>query len=275
VFQAFHDPGHHLSEAELVVRLAALPLQLFGKELLVAQRPIFKKLGHANNRGPGGRVRPGDLGDEPNMPHMDTAYGNVSNDYLIITNDSPAEEGGESYCLDGLRLVNRLPPHLRAALDSVIMIHGGAFVARGFTGTTHGERAAEQHRRGTACDDVLAVCSPVLTTTPGGRPCLCTPTGGGIRNRDGTGGLWNFLALPSPDQPAAQVRIGHELMRALVELILAAAPHAPRFVLPRGNYLVVDNYRAVDKPSPCFSHCACALAGPAFTMRQFSVGRWV
>lgn len=243
VFQAFRDPAHQLTEAQLVEHLAGLPQLLFGTDLLVAQKPISKKLGFANNRGPGGRTRPGDLGVEPNMPHMDTAYGNVSNDYLIITNDAPAEQGGESFCLDGYRLVEGLPPRLREALESVSMIHGGGFVGASLPGKTWGEKAQNQYTRGAARDDVRAVCSPVLTTTPLGRRCLCTPTGGGIKHEDGSGGLWNFLAAPEPGQSQEQISAGRELMSAMVDLVVAAEPHAPRFTLQRGQYLVVDNYR--------------------------------
>eukprot|EP01043_Picozoa_sp_COSAG02_P092504 COSAG02_NODE_29113_length_576_cov_0.595388_1_plen_136_part_10 len=59
-----------LSEDEVVAHISALPSLLFGDRLLYALPPVCKRLGKGS-----GRERPGDLGVEPNSPHMDTAYG--------------------------------------------------------------------------------------------------------------------------------------------------------------------------------------------------------
>jgi hypothetical protein len=223
VYQAFRDTERRLTEAELVARLACIPAELFGDDLVFAQPPISKNLGIEPNVGAGGRTRPGDLGMEPNSPHMDTAYGIASQDYLIITNDEPAEQGGESYLLDGYSLIDGLHPSLRAALTDVEMVHGGGFVRRG---------------------EIASQTSPCLVTHPNsGRLCLCTPTGGGIRNEDGSGGLSNYLAEPAPGQPPELMRAGTDLAPALHVLVLLAEPHAPRFTLQRGQYLIADNYR--------------------------------
>ena len=68
-----------LTEDEVVAHIAAVPSRLFGRRLVHALPPVCKRLGEGS-----GRERPGDLGAERNSPHMDTAYGSASNDYLIL-----------------------------------------------------------------------------------------------------------------------------------------------------------------------------------------------
>jgi hypothetical protein len=193
IYQAFRDPASLLSEDELTAALAAVAPTVFGAHLAVAQPPIFKRLGIQ----PSGksRTRPGDLGMEPNLPHMDTAYGMLSNDWLILANDAPAAEGGESCLLDGYALIDGLAPPMRRASESVQMDHGGGLVAspRPHPGTTEGPDP------GPSC--------PVLSFTPDGRRVLCTPTGGGIKNEDGTGGITNWVSAPSAAQPLAQIEV--------------------------------------------------------------------
>ena len=114
------------------------------------------------------------------------------------------------------------------------MLHwgGGNFVAQ--------ER--NQFVAGPAREGVAAVRCPCLTFTgPGRRKVFCTPTP--IRNERGTGGITKWVAVPAPDQPQSQIEAGLLLQRALHDAVLTATPHAPRFLLQRGQYLVADNYR--------------------------------
>ena len=228
IYQAFQDSSL-LSKTELEAALVAVAPAVFASDVAVAQPPIAKFLGIGN-----GRTRPGDLGMEPNLPHMDTAYGMVSNDWLIITNDDPADSGGESVLLDGYGLLAGLAPPMRQAMEEVQMLHGGGFVA---------QEKNQFHSTGSAREGVAAVRSPCLTVTAEGRQQFCTPTGGGIRNEDGTGGITNWLCVPAPDQPQPQIEAGQLLRLTLRDAVLTATPHAPRFLLQRGQYLIADNYR--------------------------------
>eukprot|EP01048_Picozoa_sp_COSAG05_P014619 COSAG05_NODE_1675_length_4295_cov_7.638465_2_plen_149_part_00 len=81
--------------------------------------------------------------------------------------------------------------------------------------------------------------SPALTTTAGPHRCrerLIIGTGGGFEIDQFT--QWPALAQPPTDQLVAS-----QLLHALLEAIKLAEDLAPRFVLQKGQALLVDNWR--------------------------------
>ena len=209
-----------LTEEEVVAHIAAVPSRLFGSRLVHALPPVCKRLGEGS-----GRDRPGDLGLERNSPHMDTAYGSASNDYLVLMHSKFAKTGGENYLLDGHALLKSLPSSLRRAASVVP-----------FEGVAQKEGAKNQYRGAE-----IRWRAPVFQTLRNGRPWLLTPTGGGIRNVDGTGGLAAYLAGPAADCDSAAKTQGDRLVAAIHEQIERAEPAAKRFMIEAGKALVVDN----------------------------------
>lgn len=219
-----------LTEEEVVAHIAAVPLLLFGNRLVHALPPVCKRLGEGS-----GRERPGDLGVERNSPHMDTAFGSASNDYLILMHSKFAKTGGENYLLDGQALLESLAPNLRKAASTVP-----------FEGVAQKEGAKNQYVGGE-----IQWRAPVFQILRNGRPWLLTPTGGGIRNVDGSGGLAAYLAAPAADCDPAEASQGNELVAALRERIELADPKAKRFMIEAGQALVVDNC--------AHTPCACTM----------------
>ena len=93
----------------------AIPSALFGNHLQCAT-PATTKHGlslqcrqrrvsasDAADRQP----RPGDVGLVANRPHQDASWGPSSPEYLLLLCQQPADDGGESYLLDGRDLVER------------------------------------------------------------------------------------------------------------------------------------------------------------------------
>jgi len=216
------DAAASLTEAEVVAHIAAAPARVFGEQIVTSLPPVCKKLGVGS-----GRDRPGDLGLERNQPHMDTAYGSRSNDFLVLMHSKFADSGGENYLLDGIEMLRSLPQQVRRAAAEVEL--EGVAQREGAQNQYGGEPI---HWRG-----------PCYQTLESGREWLLTPTGGGIRNVDGTGGLAAYLAEPSSACSLEERRAGEDLISCLHAAIVLAEPHAERFMIEAGQALIVDNYR--------------------------------
>ena len=82
---------------------------------------------------------------------------------------------------------------------------------------------------------------PCLERLANGRLCLRTPTGGGIRNVDGSGGLYAYLAYPAADNIPSDRQAGEDLTAALHAAVLRLEPLARQhgFLIGAGQALIV------------------------------------
>lgn len=209
-----------LTEEEVIALIADVPARVLGESVVASLPPVCKRLGIGS-----GRDRPGDQGLERNQPHMDTAYGSQSNDYLVLMHSKFAATGGENYLLDAIEVLESLSPRVRAAASDVLF--------EGVAQTSKNQWDGEEIRWRGACFQTLG----------NGRKWLLTPTGGGIRNVDGSGGLAAYLAGPAACCNLADRQAGEDLVSALHAAISLTEPQARRFVIGPGQALLCDNYR--------------------------------
>ena len=100
--------GEHLRCATPATTKRGLSLQLRDQLAEQGSGPVLprRKRGvssDAADRQP----RPGDVGLVANRPHQDASWGPSSPEYLLLLCQQPADDGGESYLLDGRDLVER------------------------------------------------------------------------------------------------------------------------------------------------------------------------
>ncbi len=100
--------GKHLRCATPATTKRGLSLQRRRQLAEQGSRPVLprRKRGvssDAADRQP----RPGDVGLVANRPHQDASWGPSSPEYLLLLCQQPADDGGESYLLDGRDLVER------------------------------------------------------------------------------------------------------------------------------------------------------------------------
>jgi hypothetical protein len=141
----------------------------------------------------------------PMPPHNDGfAFGDRAPDRLFLFSARPAAEGGESFLIDGLALLDELAKD-PANADLVDFVRA--------VDIDHSEPNFPQH-----------TFSPILRTTPAGRPQ--------IRHHP-------YLAPVLGEHEAAQ----WPLVRRWLEAVVTARDTGPRFRLAAGEMAVVDNYR--------------------------------
>ena len=150
-------------------------------------------------------------------PHNDggNPYGDLFPDFLFMVCERTADEGGESYMVDGHSILRSLPEEQREAY------FGTPVEARNFD-KMRGKQAVWR--------------SPMVQRVAGsGRWCLRAEGGGGF-NRD---------------QPCeAHLEKGAELMTAWDTARDVAGAAAPRFRVLPGQAMVVDNYRWLHAREP-------------------------
>jgi gamma-butyrobetaine dioxygenase len=131
-------------------------------------------------------------------------------DYLFMRCATPAPQGGESFTVDGYRLVDQLStglPDLHAFLTSTDVDYFGGWVNPG---------------RGTA---TVPLVRRLVEYTRAGRRI--------VRASD--------YACPVPREPAWDEHEQH--LRQYADLLTTCAAATPRFRLDTGDILVLDNYR--------------------------------
>jgi len=141
----------------------------------------------------------------PMPPHNDGfAFGDRAPDRLFLLSARPAAQGGESFLVDGLALVDELAKDPANAE----LVH---FVRN--VDIDHSEPGFPQH-----------AFSPILRTTPAGRPQ--------VRHHP-------YLAPIMGEREAEQ----WPLVRGWLDAVTAARDAGPRFLLAAGDMALVDNYR--------------------------------
>ncbi|GAA1382281.1 hypothetical protein GCM10009613_09880 [Pseudonocardia kongjuensis] len=136
----------------------------------------------------------------PMPPHNDGfAFGDEAPDRLFLLQARPARDGGDNFLIDGLALADLLPDDVARFVRTVPV--------------DHSEPGFPQPE-----------CSPILRTTPAGRPQ--------VRHHP-------YLAPAlGPDEAAHW-----PMVRAWLDAVVAARDTGARFRMEAGEMAVVDNYR--------------------------------
>jgi alpha-ketoglutarate-dependent taurine dioxygenase len=205
------DADANLSEREIIDCAYAIPSAVFGSHLHVALPPTGKRLGVGS-----GRTRPGDLGIVPNSPHQDNSWGPLSMDFLLLLCDKPADEGGESYLVDGLALIDAMSNEDRDAWARV------RFVPARYRPVEHGTVPVSWNAPALAVEN--------------GRRRLSVGTGGGYETHQ-------WQEWPATDQPPEDQIIAARLITEYHDAMKRAEKFAPRFPIRRGQALLLDNKR--------------------------------
>ena len=152
-------------------------------------------------------------------------FANLLPDYIALFCESPATRGGDTYLLDGHRLLEAMPAEqrqdcFRTRLECLDF-----------------EGRAGKHARWR---------SPLARRSRHGRLMMRCPIDTGPQtDPDGPDGGDRFSLIEQPvgDAAEAEARAGAAVLREFRRAALALEPNAQRFVLQRGECLLLDNVR--------------------------------